>query len=107
MRIAIDGRELAGKPTGVGRYLAEILAGWARLPGARAHEFVLCVPDTAILPSQMPLPVTVRTAASGGTRWEQLALPRLLRQSAQEHGPIVEALIAVHASDATREEVRH
>ncbi len=45
MRIAIDARELAGKPTGVGRYLAEILRAWGELPGAAAHEFVLCAPD--------------------------------------------------------------
>jgi hypothetical protein len=45
MRIAIDARELAGKPTGVGRYLSQILSAWTKLPGAAAHEFILCSPD--------------------------------------------------------------
>jgi len=30
MRIAIDARELTGKPTGVGRYLASLLSAWSR-----------------------------------------------------------------------------
>ena len=39
MRIAVDARELAGKPTGVGRYLAELLACWSRDPAAaRARD---------------------------------------------------------------------
>ena len=28
LKIAVDGRELVGKPTGVGRYLVEILRAW-------------------------------------------------------------------------------
>ena len=42
MNIAIDARELAGRPTGVGRYLAELLRAWDDLPGALGHEFALC-----------------------------------------------------------------
>lgn len=45
MRVAIDARELQGQPTGVGRYLSEILQAWCRLPAAAAHEFVLCSPQ--------------------------------------------------------------
>ena len=30
MRIAIDAREIVGKPTGVGRYLSQILSAWAK-----------------------------------------------------------------------------
>ena len=33
MRIAVDARELAPHPTGVGRYLLEILQVWAARPG--------------------------------------------------------------------------
>ena len=36
MRIAIDGRELAGQVTGVGRYLAELLKAWNDAPDAHA-----------------------------------------------------------------------
>jgi glycosyltransferase involved in cell wall biosynthesis len=63
MRIAIDGRELHGQPTGVGRYLAHLLDAWESLPEARGHEFVRYAPD-----------------GSGGTRWEQLSLPLALHR---------------------------
>jgi glycosyltransferase involved in cell wall biosynthesis len=65
VRIAVDARELHGRPTGVGRFLAELLAAWKRLPEAAAHEFVLLAPD----------------GGSGGTAWEQLRLPRLVRDA--------------------------
>ena len=45
MRIAIDAREIVGKPTGAGRYLSEILSAWAKVPGTAAHEFILCSPE--------------------------------------------------------------
>jgi glycosyltransferase involved in cell wall biosynthesis len=79
MRIAIDARELAGRPTGVGRYLAELLRAWGDLAGAHAHDFILCAPD------RMPLPPSLRveamSAAGSGTRWEQFALPRLVSRA--------------------------
>ena len=65
MRIAVDARELHGTPTGVGRYLAEILGAWRRLPEAAAHQIILCAPD----------------GDAGGTAWEQLTLPRLIRRT--------------------------
>src|SRR6185295_5873291 len=64
MKIAIDARELQGQPTGVGRYLSALLAAWKDMPEAQAHEFVLCAP---------------RPADSRGFAWEQIALPRLVR----------------------------
>ena len=33
VRIAIDGRELVGRPTGVGRYLSELLTAWEHAAG--------------------------------------------------------------------------
>ena len=78
MRIAIDARELIGKPTGVGRYLAEIVAAWGQLPGAAAHEIVLCAPEPVRLSSPGALRATVVTAPGAGTLWEQRALPRLV-----------------------------
>jgi glycosyltransferase involved in cell wall biosynthesis len=77
VRIAVDARELCGQPTGVGRYLAEIIAAWQELPGAAAHEFVLCAPEAVPLPGTSSLRITVRTSPGRGTRWEQLVLPRL------------------------------
>ncbi len=76
MRIAIDARELTGRPTGVGRYLTEILNAWGDLPGAQAHEFVLCTPEPVPLPHSLNASLAVR--AGRGTRWEQLTLPGLV-----------------------------
>ena len=64
MRIAIDARELQGRATGVGTYLAGILAEWTTMPAAREHQLVLCAPD-----------------ADGDTWWEQRVLPRLVREA--------------------------
>ncbi len=71
MKIAIDARELQGKPTGVGRYLSELLAAWTALPAASAHEFIL---------------LRARRGR-GGTAWEQLdaapaGAPRRRRRAA-------------------------
>lgn len=82
MRIGIDARELMGRPTGVGRYLAELLAAWAQPPdGAPAsHAFVLY--GTAPLPAAVAdrirglHPVMRVLPGSGGTAWEQWTLPR-------------------------------
>jgi glycosyltransferase involved in cell wall biosynthesis len=65
MRVAIDARELQGKPTGVGRYLSELLAVWKAMPAAAAHEFVLLSPDSG----------------RAGTLWEQVTLPGLVRRA--------------------------
>ena len=81
MRIAIDARELAGKPTGVGRVLAEILRAWNDIPGAASHELVLCAPEPVRLPPVPRLQVSTLTAPGQGTWWEQTALPRLVRAS--------------------------
>lgn len=66
MRIAIDARELAGQPTGVGRFLQEILTQWRDAGLARHHELVLLAPGEG---------------EAAGTGWEQLTLPRLVRES--------------------------
>ena len=81
MRIAIDARELAGKPTGVGRYLSQILSAWTKLPGATAHEFILCSPDEHSDAGWAPLTVSRLSASGHGTMWEQLVLPGLIRQA--------------------------
>ena len=72
MRIAIDAREIAGKPTGVGRYLSQILSAWTKLPGAAAHEFMLCSPDEHSDAGWAPLTVSRLSAGGQGTMWEQL-----------------------------------
>jgi glycosyltransferase involved in cell wall biosynthesis len=81
MRIAIDARELLDKPTGVGRYLSQILSAWTRLPGAAAHEFILCSPDEQSDAGWAPLKVSRVSAGGHGTTWEQLVLPWLIRKA--------------------------
>jgi glycosyltransferase involved in cell wall biosynthesis len=75
MRIAIDARELIGTPTGVGRYLRNILAAWNELPGAAAHQYVFCTPfgfHDHTLPN---LDKTFRVGRGRGTMFEQTGLP--------------------------------
>ena len=85
MRIAIDARELVGRPTGVGRYLAELLRAWGDLAGAHAHDFILCAPDRVPLPAPQERLAGLRgeamSAAGNGTAWEQFALPRLVARA--------------------------
>jgi glycosyltransferase involved in cell wall biosynthesis len=80
LRIAIDGRELGRRPTGVGRYLLEVLRRWAAHP---AHRFIVIVPEepTPALRALGPsISWRVEPAAVAGTAWEQWRLPRALRR---------------------------
>src|SRR5436190_22438655 len=67
MRVAIDARELRGKPTGVGRFVAELLGAWKTMPEASAHEFIELTPGD--------------NASDSGTLWEQMVLPALVRDA--------------------------
>ena len=87
MRIGIDGRELLGNRTGVGRYLAELCDRWRRLPRADGHEFVVYSPQPGDYLSDLGWPFEEgreeargrfshrSVPGPGGTRWEQTALP--------------------------------
>ena len=80
MRIAVDARELLGRPTGVGRYLAGILDTWTTLPAAASHEFILCAP--APTPSALAKDgMSTIVAAGNGTWWEQGVLARLVQKT--------------------------
>lgn len=78
MRIAIDCRELVGRPTGVGRYLTELLTAWGEMPAAAAHEFVCCAPERVTHSSLGSLRVSWQVSPGSGTLWEQGVLPRLV-----------------------------
>jgi glycosyltransferase involved in cell wall biosynthesis len=78
VRIAIDGRELIGRPTGVGRYLSELLAAWSELPAAAGHQFVLCSPETIDDRPYKSLGVSNVVSPGTGTIWEQRVLPTLV-----------------------------
>lgn len=78
--IVIDGRELAGRPTGVGRFLMGLLTVWAArpLPG---HRFTLIVPgDVPAEVAALAPRIVVHQVAAGstGTWFEQFALPGIV-----------------------------
>jgi len=76
MRIAIDARELSGKPTGVGRYLWQLLLAWDGMPATRGHEFILCSPVARRFETFSNLNLTYRHSPRlRGTLWEQFSLP--------------------------------
>jgi glycosyltransferase involved in cell wall biosynthesis len=76
MRIGIDARELCGRATGVGRYLAGLLHEWAGSRRACAHDFVLYAPEPIALPLDARRFRPRIVAGAGGTWWEQVMLPR-------------------------------
>lgn len=78
MRLAVDARELSGRPTGVGRYLGGLLRAWSAEAADHGHELLIYAPA--------PLGITLGPRArvrllpgAGGTVWEQHALPAALR----------------------------
>lgn len=126
MRIAIDARELAGQPTGVGRFLGEILREWAVMPEAAAHEFIYCAPseiggtreskdpaydggrgvDDTVGRPELQFRHELAIEPGSGTLWEQRTLPRLARRANADvlfcpaySGPIfgdVPLVLAIH-----------
>ena len=96
MRIAVDGRELSPHPTGVGRYLLEILQAWTRDPAAADCEVTVYAPtglDGSLPPSDGP-GARLRTCVlpgSGGTAWEQLRLPFALHAADVLYAPAYSA----------------
>lgn len=79
MRIAVDARELCGRPTGVGRYLAEIARVWRELPEAARHEVVWCG-DRAFEHPLLDRPGWRTAVRPGrGAYWEQVAFPGLAK----------------------------
>lgn len=76
MRVAIDARELSGRPTGVGRYLDELLREWRASGTDTGHEVVLYGHQTPTVEAGA-WPVRV-VPGTGGTRWEQWDFARAL-----------------------------
>ena len=89
MRIGIDARELLGRRTGVGRYLADLCAVWRRLTSPGAHRFILYAPAPGQDPSVLgppfdtasPGPFSYRAIpGAGDSWWEQTRLAAALRE---------------------------
>jgi len=78
IHIGVDGRELGGAPTGVGRYLGQLLREWAADP-TFAHRVTIFVPrETHLRDAQDDARFHWRVlpAAHAGTWWEQTTLSR-------------------------------
>lgn len=75
MRIGVDARELCGRATGVGRYLAGLLREWGVGERARRHEFVLYAPGEIGIRLDTRRFATRAVSGPGGTWWEQIQLP--------------------------------
>ena len=79
LRIGVDGRELMGRVTGVGRYIGEVLAAWAS-DATFPHHLVVFVPADPPEALARRLGPNVHwivvTGAGGGTVWEQWHLPK-------------------------------
>ena len=79
LRVVVDARELLGKPTGVGRYLRELLTRWAASPYAADAECLLVTPrePTDVVPLRAGSGASMTwhlVPGAGGTWWEQGAL---------------------------------
>lgn len=82
LTIGIDARELLGEPTGVGRYLGELLRRWVTRPDVASRRFVLYSPEPLSFVSTAPAEANVREVVAGsgrGTWWEQTHLRRAVR----------------------------
>ena len=74
MRVAVDVRELCGRPTGVGRYLAGLLEAWSDNAVARRHQWTLYAHARPTLPDRWDEHFRL-VEGGGGTMWEQRSLP--------------------------------
>jgi glycosyltransferase involved in cell wall biosynthesis len=88
MNIAIDAREAAGRPTGVGRYLANLLSAWGRATSPAQHGFTLYGDERSARVFSTPVrdfPVSrlrrwPELIPGRDTLWQQITLPRQLRR---------------------------
>ena len=83
LHIGIDGRELLGKPTGVGRYTAEVLRAWATDGDSRFRYsvFVPAEPPAVLRQLGPSVDWVVIAASHAGTLWEQVRLPGAIRRA--------------------------
>jgi glycosyltransferase involved in cell wall biosynthesis len=81
VRIALDGRELVGRRTGVGRVVDELLRAWAEDERAHRHSYTVCAPLPIDVGPYANLDITAATAPGGGLAWEQVTLPRLVARA--------------------------
>ena len=80
--IGIDAREIAGSPTGVGRYLAGVLQEWSRAGFPhRVSLFLHRDPPSWVQDLSFACDVVIDAAETAGTMWEQRRLPTMAARS--------------------------
>ena len=82
LQIGIDAREVLGRPTGVGRYLTEIVRAWAA-DATLAHTFTFFLPagHPEWPPPDPRFRVIVAPGRGSGTWWEQTTLSRAVAKA--------------------------
>ena len=84
LHIGVDGRELLGRSTGVGRYLGEVLRTWnadTAFPH-RVSVFVPAPPAREVVALASRFNCQIETGGGSGTWWEQTRLPRAVKREA-------------------------
>jgi glycosyltransferase involved in cell wall biosynthesis len=79
VKILVDARELGTRATGVGRYLLQLLERWAAGRNGHRHDIVLAAPAIAG-PARALRFRMVETGGGGGTAWEQVRFPSVIRR---------------------------
>lgn len=83
MKILVDARELGERPTGVGRYLFELVRRWGARSDRASRQIVLAAPQLSPAARALGLPAC-ETGGSAGTLWEQRRLPRVVAAEAPD-----------------------
>ncbi len=78
MRIAVDVRELCGRPTGVGRYLSGLFEAWSDHAAAQRHQWALYAHTRPTVPGRWDAQVKI-IDGGGGTVWEQVSFANAVR----------------------------
>ncbi len=103
--VAVNGRFLADRMTGVQRYAFELTRALVGALAKRGRRFVVLAPGGVLDPRASQLPVIRGTSRLRGYAWEQLELPRMLRDvggallwSPANVGPLLvrEQLLTIH-----------
>ena len=86
LHIGVDGRELVGQPTGVGRYVERVLREWTADPGFphRVSVFLPSAPPARLTALRSSVQWRVDESRNSGTLWEQTRLPRAIGEAGVE-----------------------
>jgi glycosyltransferase involved in cell wall biosynthesis len=83
MKVLVDARELGSRPTGVGRYLVQLLQRWATRTPDAGDEFVLAAPAIGEAGRGFGFRM-IETGGSSGTAWEQARFPGVIRKESPD-----------------------